>query len=527
MNRLFSVLLAGLLLLTVCLFPACENAPNETTSGEPTTADTTTMSEETTTTPTETTTALEKPPIPTEMTLETWLETPNAGKVPGYEHADFGGAAFVIAETTTNMYGYGTDHMHEIYAEGTDPVAVATRTRLDEIEELYHCRIELGIYMNPIDHIKNQTASGVCDVDLYQEKAGTARLSQGGFNVNLLTLGLDLSEPWWNRKYIDAFTIKNDAGADTLYSMTGDFSFHAAEFTNAILFNRDVYDAYVAPYVDTDIYSLIENGEWTLDNMMKMVKLATKEVAGKEYIHYEHGDIVGFVRGPRTAQGFFTASGLTLFETKNGVLTPVIGDHKEAFESLIIDCYRPLTDPNHLLGSDKIDRDALMALSNGKVLFYTEMLHFMTSQPLEHNTATLGVLPYPKTGKNQANYAHFTNNNMPSYAIPRLSRKIAVMDEFFPIFAAHSMKTVFPAWKTDFAETHCKDPRAAEMLDIILSTRTYDPAAHLFPEYQNTLSKDMARNPALDAMSLHRSLLSSYDSIVGRYLEQMNRVIFP
>ena len=108
---------------------------------------------------------------------------------------------------------------------------------------------------------------------------------------------------------------------------------------------------------------------------------------------------------------------------------------------------------------------------------------------------SVGLVPYPLYSESQDNYAHYTDNHLMPYAVPISVPDPLVMGEFIEVFGFHSRYIVRSAWIDAYAYEYCSDVDSAEMLDIILDTRTYDPGYLLFTnEGDISLMIDTARN---------------------------------
>ncbi len=100
----------------------------------------------------------------------------------------------------------------------------------------------------------------------------TAKNAAGGDLTDLLTVsGLNVNSPWWDRRSVDAFTVKG-----MLFFMTGDFSLDIFDATAVIAFNKKLANERGVP----DLYALAESGKWTIDRWMEATALISEDLDG-------------------------------------------------------------------------------------------------------------------------------------------------------------------------------------------------------------------------------------------------------
>jgi hypothetical protein len=113
-------------------------------------------------------------------------------------------------------------------------------------------------------------------------------------------------------------------------------------------------------------------------------------------------------------------------------------------------------------------------IAGGYALFASEILGSSLAN-LKDFDVEIGLVPYPLHSESQENYAHYVDNHFYAYSVPTSVSDIAAIGDFLTIYAYHSTYLVRPAYLNVYAYDYCSDPQSAEMLDIILSTMTYDP----------------------------------------------------
>ena len=488
MKRFLALALAMLMVLSVCMIAGCgETETTETTTANKQNTETTTNgnagNEGTTTNggaDNETTTNGGNEETTT--TEDTAATTPAGyGKLAGYEDVDFGGKTFVIAGADGSSDGFDT--CKEVYSEEADAISVAVRNRNLIMKQLYNCNIELHSSDAPASAAMNEVTSNQHTIDLYMHHYSLGNAATSGNNYNLYTLGIDLTNEWWDQKYVETYTIKNASGADTLYSVVGDFALSAFSCAHAIVFNKDVYES--SP-INDNIYELVANKEWTMDKFVEMAKAAAKEASGNTELHYEEGDILGWIRTGHATHGLHAASGLSIIGTDNKAFTFEAQAHTAQWTTVIDKAIEVWAIPEaETLGYSSIPP----ALAGGYALFASELLGSALEGLKDYENIRVGLVPYPMYSSTQENYAHYVDNHVYSYSVPTSVSEIEEMGDFFELFAYHSKYIVRTAWIDTYAYEYCSDPESAETLNIILDTRTYDPGYLQFSVLEGDLSQ--------------------------------------
>ncbi len=490
MKRLLASLLALAMVLGVCMMAGC-GGNTETTTNKP--AETTTGNKpaETTTggnaTPGETTTAGGQP---TETTTDSGVIEPvewnGETQLEGYEDIDFGGRIFTIAGYKGDNDGFSNEK--EIYLdEGSDKmdaVGIQVRERNRFIETLYGCKIAKNISDAPGDLVSADITTGKHTIDLVTLKYCVGRAATSGDYYNLADK-LDLTQEWWDANYVKSNTIKNSNGTDTLYSIVGDFALASYNLAHAIMYNKNNYDTMVAK-LGYDAYQLVRDGKWTMDIFAEMIKAGAQEVSGNSDIKYSEGDIVGWATTPHAPHGLHVASGLSMMSVVDGKLTYNLKDNVDQWNTALnkaIEVYG--TTGHDACGYS----NGQAGIVSGKVTFYSDIISKLEEDTFRNATdVKIGLLPYPKYSESQENYAHYVDNHLMIYALPISVSDYENVVDFLTILAAHSRAQVRQTWIDSYCYEYLGDQDSADMLEIILNTRTYDPGYLIFTGCEGDVS---------------------------------------
>ena len=376
---------------------------------------------------------------------------------------DFGGRTFVIA-ADPSAGSFGRAPSAEIDSEGTDIVSLAVRQRNKTIEALYNCKIELQAFYNAGSAVTIEMASGEHTIDLFTTSYNTGNRTLIGASYNLYALELNLDNSYWDQSYISTYSMKNNNGATVLYSILGDFALNAMSHTHVMMFNKTVYEK---AGITDDLYELVRTKKWTMDKFAEMCKIAENSSTD--------GNIRGWVRTGYAAHGLHCASALSIIENKDGVFYFAANEYSDEWNALIdraIEIWN-LDESETILYSD-----ILPTLQNGSTLFASDTIDTIS----QIKNSDISLIPYPLYSETQKNYAHYVDKKTATYSVPVYVSDIEAVGEFFELFAYHSSETVRDAWIDTYAYEICADVDSGEMLELILNTRTYDPAYHCFTD---------------------------------------------
>ena len=110
--------------------------------------------------------------------------------------------------------------------------------------------------------------------------------------------GLDLTAEWWSQSFNRTFTVNNK-----LYMSTGPISFSYFYSPRIIAYNLQLADNYNIP----NLYTVVEEGKWTLDYMHDLIKNFSADLNGDGKMTED--DLWGASVDEYSAAGFFLSAG--------------------------------------------------------------------------------------------------------------------------------------------------------------------------------------------------------------------------
>lgn len=470
MKRIITLLLALIMTISVCAFAvACEK-------GEPAESTTTTTTSKTDSGSTTTSTTVSGDGAETTTTENGGdVEDPNdlanwngKTKLPGYLDVNFGGKTFLIASRADESTG-GWNNGHEIWVESitNDALNDAVYERNNIMETLYDCKILVddGGWENGLNADIASGGGKYIGGCLAYHVHGV--FANGNF-YNVLNLDIDFSQSWWDQAFI------NDLSCDgKLYGLSGDFAFHAMEATWILFYNKTIFEN---NFPDEDIYQLVRDKKWTVDKLLELCQIATKDNNGDQEITYSsaaNADTIGLITTGHNIRGLYNACGeFYIGKNDSGKMVCTITSRNG---SDVIDKIRSLTTSSAYMeiGYTSVNQ----AMRDSTALFAGQVMNTLAVLS-DVDDLRIGVVPEPLYDESQTSYYHYVNNQAPFYAVPTSYADMDTIADFYTLFAAHSQKIVRAAYVNTYKYTYASDEESAEMIDLILNSRTYDPGYH-------------------------------------------------
>ena len=437
MKKLLCILLAGLMLLSVC---ACGNGTENT----PTDTSAVTKSEE------------------SELETREPLDIPDT-RYDGME------LTFLTRDagewTTVDICPEDENH--------TDNISQAVYERNEIIRDKYGIVIKEIQSTDVPGAVARETSATSGDFQVAVSKIDDAcNMVNNLYLTNLNAEGcenLDVTKPWWDGKLADNMTIE-----DRLYFATGDLLTSDNDGTFAILFNKSLATDCKLP----DMYELVSSGKWTMDAMYQYELLAVNDKDGDGKLSYD-SDVCGFAYTGDTPYCMLYAGGVTLISRdEDGSLVYSL-DLERA--SNIADSVRLI-----LSKDTTVDMNAAGGLivevgqkcfGENHCLFFGECLQCVTR--VRGYDVDFGILPYPKYDEVQKEYCSLMEWVGCVVSIPRSvsvdqREMICSMLEAMAYYSVDTLTEQY--YEINLKTKHSKDEQSGPMIDLILANRIYDLA---------------------------------------------------
>ena len=420
---------------------AGDNAPGDNNSGDNTPADTTTPA------------------------VEDTIITPNL------PDADFGGHKFNVL---TRGQSSATWYSRDIYAAGLTGEVIndAVYARNKKVEEDYKFEVVEHGSNDPANQATNSILSGIDEFDMIciRIKDHTTSLINAGLLNDLNNLDLiDLSQPYYDQNSMQFLSIANKQ-----YLVTGDLLTMDNDATRCTLFNKTLFSRLELidnPAVGDSLYSLVENGKWTLDMLETCSSLATMDLNGDNVMNDD--DQWGMANEGFNALALYNAAGNVLFQKDSNTDIPSFTANNEksisAFQRII-----PIIRAEHSKWYSNAYEQVHPFFKDGQILFHlAQLCEVSLYRAMEFD---FGIIPLPKYDENQDRYyspvtAYGSNCITVPTSVTNLDRAATIIEAL----SCESMYVVTPAYyEVMLKGQRLRDEESGKMLDIILNTTMYE-----------------------------------------------------
>lgn len=287
---------------------------------------------------------------------------------------------------------------------------------------------------------------------------------------------LNFDRPWWNKESIDNLTIN-----DYVFNISGDLALSAIQMTWCLAFNMNLMEDW--GYPAEELYTLVWNGEWTLDKLIAITSTLWNDKNGNG--EGDDGDFFGFgspvgIRHPEDRGRFnenvipwitaFDEHAITVGEDKRS-LTNTLGTEKiyAALEKLV-------NFHNNCVGVNMNAEASLFA--KGKIGIYTALLDILVTD-LHDSDFTAGLLPLPKYDTAQEKYITSPDSYFTMFGVPVTlpGEDYDLVGVIMEALNAESWKTVYPAYyEYALRGRYSADENMARMVELIADSRIYEYA---------------------------------------------------
>lgn len=339
-------------------------------------------------------------------------------------------------------------------------------------------------------------------------------IAQKGYAFPISSLEyIDLTKPYWDESITRDINVGN-----TNYFAIGDANLVAIDFTNILLFNKDLLNNLS---LDTPLYTLVDEGKWTFDKYGELGAMATVDLNGDGVFNAD--DQYGMLGVAKYLHCSLVQAADVMYISKDADNYPVYDmatNEKfiSVFEKIFSICndsgawYRTNEDTNEAVTYHKMFRE-------NKGLFMTTMFYQVES--LRDMESDFGIVPFPKYDEAQEKYitrVSFFDTSIIPVTVPDKDCSSIILEAL----TCESHNVVIPAYYDICLKSkYARDPDSARMIDIILANRVVDFGDTYF---QNSIrdgffSKLFMNN---DKTSLV-STASKYQKLTDKTIEKMNK----
>lgn len=384
---------------------------------------------------------------------------------------DFGGKSFRVLSRNEVNWPQAIPEMGS--GEETGEVlsdALYNRNRI--VEEKFKMKFETEYY----DNAESSLRSSILANDDIADIAFVSLSSGASLQKEDLLCDLTQSSAFnFDAEYWDQNAVRELSICKKLYLMCGDLTPMTGQGTWAIFFSKDLVDKNNLE----DPYALVDSDNWTYEKLYQMSSAVSNDLNGDSVMD-EH-DQYGLLTQYGDVQMFIQAFGENYTKNdKDGIPQLAIGGSARSFD--VMETISKLFSDESTLVSDRFGGKyseyhtvsvQTPCFNEGRALFYVSGILRLFS--LRDVDLDFGLLPIPKYDGDQTSYHHTVKPTWGSCVC--IPKPAAFEDAAFILeaLAAASHDTVKPAYfSTTLGTKLMRDERSYDMLDVILSTRSYD-----------------------------------------------------
>ena len=393
------------------------------------------------------------------------------------EPFDWNGREFKVLVRNDGQSNGGYADADFTYYEKLDgePVNDAAYRRTLEIEDMFNIKIvpigANGAGYNNIhtNMIRKSVLAGDNAYDLTMNcPRNNGTLSQEGCFYDLADFpNIDLSEPWWDKNWVDNATI-----AGKIYHAAGDISLSYKNTVSVVLFNKQML---------TDLglespYNLVADNKWTFDKMAEMCKVVWENLNDEGVP--DNMSVLGLGGYAGILGQALAACGVSIIG-KDANDIPVSSFYSErtvnVFDKLV-ECFYDRTLFYNYQASYAAGRSGVTKFLNNELLFFwNEMYNVLLLRQMDTD---FGILPAPKFDSSQSRYYHDINNwESMILAIPKYGPddEIEKIGAVVSALATLGKNYLTPAYyETTLKGKVTRDDDSEKMLDVIYDNVAID-----------------------------------------------------
>ncbi len=332
----------------------------------------------------------------------------------------------------------------------------------------------------------------MCEVAIWHYKH-LGDTAAAGYLADLATAGyIGFDKPWWYQKVNDAYSI-----ADHAYLIVGMYDLDNYLDNICMYFNKPMLIDLTG---DDDLYSIVKEGKWTLDQVKELAALARVDVDGD-----------GAMDKTVDQFGYGMPSGFG-FVYQFAWEQPVTIRNSEGYPEDAINTERMVTMVetlrNFLFDNDYIINDesgtSSTAFKENRLLFCVSNLSAASSD-FRDMDQDFGILPVPKLEETQKEYYTHATAHTSAVGIPVVKDKAGL--EFSSLIleamAAEGFKQVRPAvYDVALKSKYTRDEASFEMIDIVVQGRTAD-FAEIYDKWGLTYTLDQVARGGVKEWASH------------------------
>lgn len=330
------------------------------------------------------------------------------------------------------------------------------------------------------------------------------------YNISELEY-INLDKGYWDKSLTDDIAVGKN-----YYSAIGDTNLTTIDFTNVLLFNKNI----LSDYNLEDIYTLVDEGRWTFDKYGEYGSAVLLDLNGNGRM--DPNDQWGMLGVAKYLHCSLIQATGVMYISKDEDGYPVYDmATNEKFINVFEKIFQICNDNGAWYLTNDGDNESATyhnMFRNNQGLFLTTMFYLIES--LRDMESQFGVIPFPKYDEAQENYitrVSFFDTSVIPVTVADIDRASIVLEAL----TCESHNIVIPAYyEIALKSKYTRDEESQRMIDIILSSRVLDFGdTYLQSELRDGFVAPMFINNNHDIVSAASKYQKTFDKRLEKMIE--------
>lgn len=412
---------------------------------------------------------------------ETEAETEDDGSLFKTVNDDLPADLKLEGRTVTFLSRGREQNAHEIHVEEMTGEVVndAIFQREIAVEDRLDCKIE-NIATGTDSHgneLLNMVSTSVTASDgaydiLANSNWSTANTYPTGYYLNLHDVeNLNLEKEYWAQHLIESTEING-----ALFGAAGSLGLYMYQSLFAVFFNRNLCEQY--GIMPDDVYSMVFEGKWTLDQMIAMTKDIYQDKDGNGIA--DENDVYGYgLQVSSSTDGYWSSCQIRMTSRDsegNVKLDTDVEKLVSVVERLQDFAYDQKGVVRLVEASDMADGFYLPeAFAKDQILFMNDWIYTTGTGIFRDMESDYGIIPYPKYDETQDDYYSYIHDAYTTFSILCTVQEPAVVGAVMEAMASDSHNRVIPAYyETALSQKYARDQDSVTSLQTIFKNAYLD-----------------------------------------------------
>ncbi len=278
---------------------------------------------------------------------------------------------------------------------------------------------------------------------------------------------LDLSKEWWDQTVVSDLTMQG-----SMFYVCGDITTTVDDYMYCTIFNKSLYREHVTD--GTDVYKLVQEGKWTLDELARLTKLVQIDEDGNGIMNGK--DTFGLMTWNDELYASIQASGGRIAQVNdNGQIELCLYNQKN---QAVMEKYMEIHTAPSTINFQKSSQMAGVAwpnvFSNDQAMFFMTILNEVSR--FRDMTTDYGILPNPRYTEDQERwYCTFSAGLASFVCVPAYQENIERTGDIIECLGYEAVGTIKNGYyEKTLKGTHVRDDDSIDSLTVLLDNKYVD-----------------------------------------------------